>query len=146
MISVHIDAREFYRWLHNARDQLRVNAKQTFGQGVALGVAHARATTKFKDQTGALRKSIDRVPHGEWGWKLRATAPHAVFVEKGTKPHRIEARNARALRYVQHGQIRFSRSVQHPGTKPTHFLDDAATVVTQFLDHRMEEAARRALR
>lgn len=146
MIEAHIDFTEFVRWLHTARSQIRVSAKQTLGQGVALGVAHARATTKFKDRTGELRKSIDRVPNGEWGWKLRATAKHAVFVERGTKPHRIEARNARALRFVQHGAIRFRRSVMHPGTKPTHFLDEAATVAARFLDYRMEPNIANALR
>lgn len=146
MIEVRFDIGGFVRWLNTAREHVRINAKQTLGQGVALGVAHAKATTKFKDRTGELRKSIDRVPHGEWGWKLRATAKHARYVESGTKAHEIVARRRRALRFIWHGELTFRKRVWHPGTKPTNFMDEAATVAARFLDYQMEEALRRALR
>lgn len=69
--------------------------------------------------------------------------PYAKFVALGTRPHRIEARNAKALAFpaggsnrlntfTVNGRIRsgvtnlrdvvFRRGVNHPGTKATHFL------------------------
>ena len=145
MIEIRFDASEFARWLRAAGEQAQANARQTLGQGVALAVAHAKATDKFQDRTGELRRSIMRGQKGPWVHFLKATAPHAAYVEYGTKPHRIEAKG-RALRFVQHGEIRFRRHVNHPGTKPTHFLDEAATVGARFLDWRMEDAIARAFR
>lgn len=145
MIEVHFDATAFVRWLRAAGEQAQINARQTLGQGVALALAHAKATDKFKDRTGALRASITRGQKSTWVHFIKATAPHATYVEEGTRPHRIQARG-RALRFVQHGELRFRRHVNHPGTKATHFMDEAATVGARFLDFRMEEEIARAFR
>lgn len=45
----------------------------------------------------------------------------AVWLDEGTKPHVIEAKNAKALRFEIGGQVLFRKRVNHPGTKPTHF-------------------------
>lgn len=68
----------------------------------------------------------------------------AVYLEKGTRPHRIEARRAKALRFVggfgrATGQARlsgtarrsatdivFAKGVNHPGTDASPFLEPAA--------------------
>lgn len=146
MIDIHFDATAFVAWLREAGRQAEANARQTLGQGVALALAHAKATQSFHDRTGELRRSITRGQKSTWIHFLKASAPHAAYVEYGTKPHRIEAKNRRALRFVQHGEIRFRRGVNHPGTKPRHFMDDAATVGARFLDWRMEDAIARAFR
>lgn len=148
-VIVKIDFSHFVRWLRRAGEEAEANARQVLGQGVALALAHARATTKFKDRSGDLRRSIVRGQKSTWHHFIKAggrTAPHAHFVEYGTKPHPIEVRRRRALRFVQHGEIRFRRRVQHPGTKATHFMDEAATVGARFLDWRMEDAIARAFR
>lgn len=146
MIEIRFDASAFVAWLRRAGEQAQINARQTLGQGVALALAHAKATQSFHDRTGELRRSITRGQRGTWQHFIRAGAKHAAYVEYGTKPHRIEARHRKALRYVQHGDIRFRRGVNHPGTKPRHFMDDAATVGARFLDWRMEDAIARAFR
>jgi hypothetical protein len=146
MIGVSIDTSSFRSWFHRAAGEAVVNVRQTFGQGVALAHAHARATTKFKDRTGDLRRSITRGQKSTWVHFLKASAPHALFVEEKTKPHRIEARNGKVLRFRFHGGIQFRRFVNHPGTKGAHFMDDAATVGSRFLDWRMEDAITRAFR
>ena len=51
--------------------------------------------------------------------------PVAAFIEHGTRPHTIAARNARALRFNTSGGVVFARSVQHPGTKPNPVLGNA---------------------
>lgn len=146
MIDVQLDVARFIAALKATDERVRVAARQTLGQGAAYAVARAKATTKFKDRTGALRASITRGQKSTFHHFIRAGAPHAVFVEYGTRPHAIEPRRARVLRFVQAGQVRFAKRVWHPGTKPTHFMDDAATEGARFLDWRMEEHIARALR
>jgi len=49
------------------------------------------------------------------------TASYAPFVEFGTKPHVIEAKNAKALYWP--GAAHPVRKVNHPGTQPNQFLE-----------------------
>ena len=64
-------------------------------------------------------------PDGESAM-IYATAPYAAFVEDGTKPHVIEARNAKALRFRgKDGQFIFRKRVNHPGTAPRKFMERA---------------------
>jgi hypothetical protein len=50
----------------------------------------------------------------------------ALFMNAGTQPHLIRARNARALRFQTSGGTRFARSVRHPGTRPLRFFERGA--------------------
>jgi hypothetical protein len=49
-------------------------------------------------------------------------AAYAPYVELGTAPHIIEAKNARVLANAKTGQI-FGRTVHHPGTRANPFLE-----------------------
>ena len=86
----------------------------------------AKSTTRFEDQTGALRRSIGFVMSGAYHGEFSAAAPHALFVEAGTKPHIIEAKRAPMLRFKYLGNWVVKRSVQHPGTHATDFMRDSA--------------------
>lgn len=68
-------------------------------------------------------------------------APYAEFVVEGTRPHIIEAKNARALRFQRGGQTVFAKSVQHPGTKPNDFLEGPANQAEGQLERELERAA-----
>ncbi len=49
--------------------------------------------------------------------------PAAVFVTKGTRPHVIRPRTARALRFTgSGGQTVFAARVNHPGNRPNEFM------------------------
>jgi hypothetical protein len=49
---------------------------------------------------------------------------YTAYVNNGTRPHMISARNKKYLRFVTSGgQIVFAKRVHHPGTKPTYFID-----------------------
>jgi hypothetical protein len=50
----------------------------------------------------------------------------ARYMNAGTQPHIIRARNARALRFEASGGTRFARSVRHPGTRPLRFFERGA--------------------
>jgi hypothetical protein len=55
--------------------------------------------------------------------RVGSPSPVALWQNRGTPPHLIRARNARALRFVTSGGTRFARSVRHPGTRPLRFFE-----------------------
>ena len=152
MIEVRIDASAFRAWLRKAGEDFEARARQALGQSTALALAHAKATTLFKDGTGEgrkgphLRQTIVRFQRSTWATGIKATARHAKFVEDDTRPHRIEARRAKALRFVWRGQLTFRRGVNHPGTTGTHFMAKAGEVGRRALEDFVERAARHAFR
>lgn len=142
-----IDAKATAEALKRLESAILSNVRQALGQAAALTVQSARATSKFKDRSGALRGSIKRVARSEWHQQVRAGGPgarHALFVEAGTKPHPIVARRATFLRFEQHGVVRFARRVFHPGTKPTNFMRDARdkgeSALAVFVERGVSEA------
>lgn len=85
----------------------------------------ASPAVPFTHRTGGTAKATGyRVAKTRTGALIRIqnTAKHGVPLERGSKPHRIVARNARALRWFSGGGVRFAKSVWHPGTQPTWFL------------------------
>lgn len=146
MIVARIDASGFIDWLHRAESDFLAGARQALGQSVALALRHARETTAFRDRTGELRRSIVRGQKSTWNHFIKAGAKHALFVEEDTKPHRIEVKRRRSLRFVQSGEIRFRRFVNHPGTKGTHFMAKAGEVGERALMDMLERAVDRAFK
>jgi len=47
---------------------------------------------------------------------------YGKYVEFGTPPHVIEAKNKQALHWKQGGKDMFARRVNHPGTRPQPFI------------------------
>lgn len=147
-----VDTSGFRSWLGRARESLTASAAQALGQSAALAVRHARATRLFKDGPNEnrkgphLRDTITRGQKGPWVHFIRASAKHALWVEEDTKPHRIEVKKRRALRFVAAGEIRFRRAVNHPGTKGTHFMAQAAQVGERALQDMLERAIANAFR
>lgn len=81
----------------------------------------------FESQSGELQQSIGWRPDGD-GAVVYANAPHAGYVEDGTKPHVIRPKNRKALRFAgDGGGFVFAREVNHPGTEaqPFFFADMA---------------------
>jgi hypothetical protein len=148
VIEIRIDAAAFRESIMRASRELQAGARQALGQSAQMAVEAARSTPLFKDgkSTPHLRETISRVRSGPWAWAIKASAKHALFVEKGTKPHRIEARRRKTLRFVQHGEVRFRRWVWHPGTKPTYFMQISADLAGDSLVEMLERAADRAFR
>lgn len=142
---VVVSADELRSYLKRVESGIRAAARQALGQAAAYAAEHARRTTKFKDGTGKLRKSINRGAKGEWALFVQASAKHALWVEEDTKAHEIrpklsagvsgpvrpsQSRRSRGaarqfLRFVVGGRTVFARSVRHPGTTGTHFMRDA---------------------
>lgn len=70
-------------------------------------------------KTGALKTSLKWTPMGKidvlWGLE------YGRYIITGTRPHVIEPKNAKALRFEINGQIVFAKRVNHPGTKANDF-------------------------
>jgi hypothetical protein len=74
------------------------------------------------------------------------TVPYARYVLAGTKPHVIEARNARVLRWTDAGgNPFFARRVHHPGTRPDPFPQRALDGRGPFFAALFAQACREAL-
>lgn len=89
--------------------------------------------TQIRRPSGWLRHEIQwRHGQDEEGmyWDVESPArsvhgaPYGLFMEVGTKPHRITSHGRWPLRNRMTGQV-FGRSVWHPGTKPQPYLRPA---------------------
>ena len=93
---------------------------------VMAKISATSARRRVPRKTGELARSIDWRISG-LGVEVFADTPYAFYVEQGTRPHRIVARNTRVLRWVPKNQSTpvYRPSVRHPGAKPKPFLRKA---------------------
>ena len=147
MYAVSMDHTSFSSAMEKAQERLRGEILKALERTVELAASYAKAGLQYNHRTYGLRKSIT------WGTQLgtsqasgilRASAPYAHFVEFGTKPHTIEARRKKTLRFVQNGAVRFARIVRHPGTAPRPFMAQAQERSLPLLERLMGEAVARA--
>jgi hypothetical protein len=123
--EIRLSTRGFVRSLEGEGRAFERDALRTLSAAVATALRHARTSKLFKDKTTELRRTLTKGQTSTWRWFIRAPAKHALYVEHDTKAHRITARKASVLRFVQNGRVRFAHSVWHPGTTGTHFMAKA---------------------
>jgi HK97 gp10 family phage protein len=110
-------------------DALRTTAKrsETTTQQVMVESANFLLTEmeiRVPVKTGQLRESLGvRVEANRV--LIGPTAKYAPYVEFGTQPHVIKAKNAQALVFKVGGKTVFARQVNHPGTKARPFVRPA---------------------
>lgn len=98
-------------------------------------------------KTGALFQSVYNraIPGGREVGHDPQRAPHALFVNFGTKPHIIRPKDKKALRWVMGNRFIFAKFVRHPGYKgDAYILDAAADAMAQFkqiVDQATKDAA-----
>jgi len=80
-------------------------------------------------RTGRLVRSIIMRRRGPIHYVIGTPVEYAPYIEFGTRPHIIEPRRAKALRFIVHHEIVFARRVQHPGTKPRRFFARALLIL-----------------
>lgn len=140
--------------------ELDIVARQSLGQAATFALAHARATSKFKDVTGKLRSTLERVDRGPYNVRVRTQAKYALFVEEDTRAHEIRpkrtgtvsSRRSSARRGPRRLVFRiagrwFSKAVvKHPGTTGTHFMrdarDEAEVRLIRFVEVGVDRATR----
>ena len=103
---------------------------------------HAAEHHRYESRGGDLERRgvIYRVNGSSAVIALNPNVPYAVFVHEGTKPHIIEPRNKRALRWVARGEFAFAKRVFHPGTEKDQFLYEAAENEMPKIQSRFENA------
>lgn len=96
-------------------------------QGVLLQSANyikADMEQRAPVRTGRLRQSIAITVDGS-GVKIGPHTEYAAFVEFGTKPHVIEARNKKALAFMMGNTRVVVKRVNHPGSRAKPFVRPA---------------------
>lgn len=107
---------------------------------------HVWQAGNFKHRTRNLARSTEtRIVRSKNGRIIRVKnkATYATIVEKGSKPHTIQARRKKFLRFVVNGQVVFRRKVRHPGTRPTWFLKKATKHAFMQFDDGFKSAVKR---
>lgn len=130
MITATLDTAQLVTALRRVQDALAENVPEALELCADLVAVEAKQTTAFEDRSGSLRNSIasDGVT-GSLRSGLAATvaagAPHGIYVELGTRAHKIEPKHRKALRWPVEGGFAFAKAVNHPGTAPRKFLSGA---------------------
>lgn len=97
----------------------------------------------YSDRTGTLSGSMrsdpDRVGGFEYRGSVEANTPYAKYVDEGTRPHVIRAKDGGVLRWFSGDEPVFRRAVFHPGTRPAEFSGAAEDYVAE---HAAESIAR----
>lgn len=110
-------AAQLQRTVRNAGAQAMAAAVQTVVSSLDDGVPVDRGTLKRSRRVSGIRPTA-----AGFSVDIAYTAPQAEFTEKGTRPHVIRPRRAKALRFVSGGRTVFARVVHHPGTKAQHWF------------------------
>ena len=102
-------------------------------------------------ETGETRRGIEAMPTGPTSATIRSTGKGGEYVEKGTQPHVIRPRNAKALRFLagggrisqpgpnqriatRAGGVQFAMVVNHPGTPPRPWFGPLVEKLGDFLE------------
>ena len=138
MISAKASTINARRSLGTLEARVVAGAERTLENVSAAAEKAARATTRFKDgpRDGKHRNLRDSIEHSVlpgFTAVVRATAPHAIYVEEPTKPHVIRARRVKFLTFVVNGTRVFRREVHHPGTKGAFFMRETAELMRQIM-------------
>lgn len=86
---------------------------------------HANARMNAPVDTGQLKRMISINRKNEFHYQIISNAEYSIFVEYGTSPHIIRAKNKSSLYWTVDGKSFFSKSVMHPGTNPYPFMRPA---------------------
>lgn len=131
------------RGFHELPDQLNTALGVAVRLAADEAAAYARDHHPYVDRTGELTNSIaadgpfGSFAGGDLHAVLSAGAAHAIWIEKGTDPHKIRPRFRSLLRWAVEGGYRFAKEVDHPGTKPMPFLAPAVDAVKDRLENEL---------
>lgn len=107
--------------------QLQMTPNKIMHTAGRIIVSEARLETHRK----GIRNKTGRYSRG-WQYRVRGNtlhirnrSDHAVFIEGGTRPHVIEPRRRKALRFMVGTAIVFAKKVFHPGTRAYRVLEGA---------------------
>jgi len=99
-------------------------------------------------RTGRLKESVRSEALSECEYRVVVGSPeayYAPFVFLGTRPHVIEPKTAKALRFEIDGSVIFAKRVYHPGTKPIPLWEHLTDLMETVLPKVAEEVFERVL-
>ena len=141
-----ISIAEFKNFLQEFDADLRKKTLLRMSQ-IAFDSAAVGANRHFK--TGALRQSLRNKaePKGidkdrRRVFHDRNRAPHAVFVNFGTRPHVIKPKDKKALRWAGPNGFIFAKEVNHPGYKGDAYMVRAATDAIRSMSSIVDDVLR----
>ena len=107
-----------------------------------VAYAEARRGAGRHNKSGALLQSLYNraIPRGREVGHDPSRAPHAVFVQLGTRPHEIRPKNKQALRWASGGMFFFAGRVNHPGYRGDAYLLAAATLALREFSRIVDDA------
>jgi hypothetical protein len=86
----------------------------------------AALARQYSAHNGSIAEGIVVGPVIDKSIRVTSTNPHSLYVNSGTRPHRIvPRRRGGVLRFVVDGRPVFARVVNHPGFRGTHFMERA---------------------
>jgi hypothetical protein len=96
--------------------------------------------------TGALFQSLYNrsIPKGREVGHDPQRAPHALFVNLGTRPHEIRPKNKKALRWAGAGMFHFAKVVNHPGYRGDAYVVAAADTALREFRAIVDQATKEA--
>lgn len=100
---------------------------------------YAEGEAARHNRSGRLVRSLTRRQDGA-AWVIGHDgqhAPHALFVHWGSRPHRIEPRRKKVLRFPAGGAFAFSRGVNHPGYKGDPYFVRAAAQAPSLFERQL---------
>ena len=71
--------------------------------------------------------------------------PYADAIHNGSRPHKIVAKNKKALYFVKGGTGIFAKGINHPGTKPDKFLNKSLEKNEGFIKQSVIDVTERSL-
>lgn len=107
-------------------EQSRMVAEAGIKEVTEFGLQTLASLTPVR--TGRLRSSYQKFVSGLSG-RITSSASYIWAVEKGTRPHVIVPRTAKALHFMIGGREVFVRSVRHPGSAGRFFIARAAEII-----------------
>ena len=82
------------------------------------------------------------IPNGREVGHDPQRAPHAIFVNAGTRPHVILPKNKKALRWVSGNGFVFAGKLNHPGYIGDAYMLNALTIALQQFRQIVDDATR----
>lgn len=125
---VRVDSKAFGEALRGLSKELKTLVGDTLRDAAYYGKTVADRANDYEDRTGKLRRSTKATfRRADMTASLVNAQPYALYVDEGTRPHEIAARNKPFLRFFwkREGRWVTTKRVFHPGTQSMPFFTRA---------------------
>lgn len=128
-------------------DSINSNLKKRMEEAMAISVRdiqeRARSTHRFTTRTGEAERSIEAEVTGS-GTSLQGTVGTTrlitIYLHQGMRPHDIEPRSKKVLRWTSGGKFVFAKRAHNPGIKKDPFIFNAADAEADNIRARFDAA------